>query len=82
MRKIEVARGVPKDRGRLVTRMNIGPRDSRLCSLAASEAEVEEAGYSPVYLVKSGKAIRRYFLTYRQLQIQQCLLRWSSSRTS
>jgi hypothetical protein len=38
----------------LVTRMNIGPRDLRLCSLAASEADVEEAGYSPAKIVKSG----------------------------
>jgi hypothetical protein len=37
-----------------VTRMNIGPRDLRLCSLAASEAEAEEAGYSPAELGKSG----------------------------
>ena len=41
-----------------MTRMNIGPRDLRLCSLAALEAEVEEAGYSPVCLVKSGRQYR------------------------
>jgi hypothetical protein len=47
MRNIETGSGVPKERGRLVTRMNIGPRDFRACSFAASEAEVDEAGYSP-----------------------------------
>jgi hypothetical protein len=30
-----------------VTRMNIDPRELSACSFAASEAEVEEAGYSP-----------------------------------
>jgi hypothetical protein len=47
MRNTATARGVPKDRGRFVTRMKIGPRDLRECSFAASDAEVEEAGYSP-----------------------------------
>lgn len=47
MRKVETARGVPKERGKLVTRMNIGPRLSGACSFAASEAEVDDAGYSP-----------------------------------
>jgi hypothetical protein len=47
MRNIEVASGVPKDKGRFVTRMKTGPRDLRACSLAASDAEVDEAGYSP-----------------------------------
>jgi hypothetical protein len=30
-----------------VTKMNMGPRLLSVCSLAASEAEAEEAGYSP-----------------------------------
>jgi hypothetical protein len=47
IRKIDTASGVPKERGRFVTRMNIGPRDLRVCWFAASEALVEEAGYSP-----------------------------------
>lgn len=47
IKKIEMAKGPPKDRGRLVTRMKIGPRDLRDRSFAASEAEVEDAGYSP-----------------------------------
>ena len=44
MRKIDTAKGVPKERGKLVTRINIGPRLERACSLAASEAEVDDAG--------------------------------------
>jgi hypothetical protein len=47
MRNTQTASGVPKDRGRFVTRMKIGPRAFKACSFAASEAEVEEAGYSP-----------------------------------
>jgi hypothetical protein len=47
MRKMETARGVPKDRGRLVTRMKTGPLEERACWFAASDAEVEDAGYSP-----------------------------------
>jgi hypothetical protein len=47
MRKIDIASGVPNERGRFVTRIKIGPRDLRVCWLAASEALVEEAGYSP-----------------------------------
>lgn len=44
---MDTASGVPNERGRLVTKINIGPRDLGVCWLAASEAEVEEAGYSP-----------------------------------
>lgn len=47
MRNMDTASGVPNDRGRLVTRMKIGPRDFRACSFAASDAEVDDAGYSP-----------------------------------
>lgn len=41
------AKGPPKESGRLVTRMKIGPRFFRACSLTASEADVDDAGYSP-----------------------------------
>jgi hypothetical protein len=41
------ANGPPNDSGRFVTRMKIGPRRLSACSFAASEAETEEAGYSP-----------------------------------
>jgi len=44
-------RGPPKESGRLVTRMKMGPRWERVCSFAASDAEVEEAGYSPGLLL-------------------------------
>lgn len=47
IRKMMTASGPPKERGRLVTRMKIGPRRASACSFAASEAEVEDAGYSP-----------------------------------
>lgn len=47
MRNMETARGPPKDKGRFVTKMKIGPRCSRRLSLAASLADVDEAGYSP-----------------------------------
>ena len=47
MRKTKTAKGPPKERGRLVTRMKMGPRDLGVCSFAASEAEVDDAGYSP-----------------------------------
>jgi hypothetical protein len=47
MRNTMTASGVPNDRGRFVTRMNIGPRFSRVCSLAASDADTDDAGYSP-----------------------------------
>lgn len=47
MRKTQTANGPPKESGRLVTRMKMGPRRLRVCSLAASEAEVLAAGYSP-----------------------------------
>ena len=39
------ARGPPNESGRFVTRMKIGPRLFNVNSFAASEAEVEEAGY-------------------------------------
>jgi len=47
IRKTDTAKGPPKERGRFVTRIKIGPRRERVYSLAASEAEVEAAGYSP-----------------------------------
>ena len=47
MRKIDEARGTPKVRGRLVTRMKIVPRFFSAYAFADSEAEVDEAGYSP-----------------------------------
>jgi hypothetical protein len=58
MRKTETAKGPPKDRGRLVTRMKMGPRRLRVRSLAASEAEVLAARYSPpVYLLVKGRKL-------------------------
>jgi hypothetical protein len=47
MRNTMTASGVPNDRGRFVTRMKSGPRLLRACSFAASDAEVDDAGYSP-----------------------------------
>lgn len=47
IRKMMTARGPPNDRGKLVTMMKIGPRRFKVCSFAASDAEVEDAGYSP-----------------------------------
>ena len=47
MRKIEEARGTPKVNGRFVTRMKTVPRLLSEYALAASEADVDEAGYSP-----------------------------------
>lgn len=47
IRNTMTASGVPNDRGRFVTRINIGPRFFSACSFAASEADVDEAGYSP-----------------------------------
>jgi hypothetical protein len=47
IRKIDTANGPPKDNGKLVTIINAGPRCLGIRSFAASEAEVEEAGYSP-----------------------------------
>ncbi len=47
MRKTQTARGPPNDKGRFVTRMKIGPRRLRVYSLAASDADVDDAGYSP-----------------------------------
>lgn len=54
MRKMMTARGPPNDRGKFVTMMKIGPRRFNVCSLAASDAEVEDAGYSPGSVSKSG----------------------------
>lgn len=45
IKKTLTAKGPPKASGRLVTRMKIGPRFFRVNSLAASEAELDEAGY-------------------------------------
>lgn len=47
MRNMDSAKGPPKERGRLVTRMKIGPLFLSVYALADSEADVEEAGYSP-----------------------------------
>lgn len=47
MRNTLTANGPPNERGRLVTRMKIGPRFLSVNSFAASEAEVDDAGYSP-----------------------------------
>lgn len=47
IRKIMTANGPPEARGRFVTRINMGPRFFKACSFAASDAEVDEAGYSP-----------------------------------
>lgn len=45
--KNTIAANVPKESGRLVTRIKMGPRFFNACSLAASEAEVDDAGYPP-----------------------------------
>ena len=45
MRKTITANGVPKLRGKLVTKMKIGPLLLRVCSFAASDADVDDAGY-------------------------------------
>jgi hypothetical protein len=47
MRKTTTAKGPPNDSGRFVTKINVGPRLFNERSLAASEAEIEDAGYSP-----------------------------------
>jgi len=47
MRNMMTARGPPNDKGKLVTIIKMGPRRFRVCSFAASDAEVEDAGYSP-----------------------------------
>ena len=47
IRNTQTAKGPPKDNGRFVTRMKMGPRFFSVYSLAASDAEVDEAGYSP-----------------------------------
>jgi hypothetical protein len=46
MRKMMTAKGPPNER-KFVTIMKIGPRRFKVCSFAASDAEVEDAGYSP-----------------------------------
>ena len=45
IRKMLTARGPPNESGRFVTRMKIGPRLFNVNSFAASDAEVDEAGY-------------------------------------
>jgi hypothetical protein len=52
MRNMMTASGAPNDNGRFVTIMKTGPRFLRVCSLAASDAEVDDAGYSPKALVR------------------------------
>lgn len=47
IKNIETANGPPKLSGKLVTMMKAGPRCLSVKSLADSEAEVEDAGYSP-----------------------------------
>ena len=47
MRKIDDARGTPKDSGRFVTKMKIVPLRFRVYEFAASDADVDDAGYSP-----------------------------------
>lgn len=47
IRKIETANGPPNESGRFVTRMNAGPRRFSVSSLAASDADADDAGYSP-----------------------------------
>lgn len=47
MRKTHTAKGLPNESGKLVTMMKVGPLLFRLSSLAASDADVDEAGYSP-----------------------------------
>ena len=47
MRKIAVASGPPKVKGRFVTNMNTVPWLLRVYASAGSEADVEEAEYSP-----------------------------------
>lgn len=47
MRKIEDARGTPNVRGKFVTRIKTVPRLLSVYALAASDADVEDAGYSP-----------------------------------
>lgn len=47
IKKIETANGPPKLSGKFVTIMKAGPRCLGVKSFADSEAEVEDAGYSP-----------------------------------
>ena len=47
IRKTDTANVPPNESGKFVTKMKIGPRCFRVCSLAASDADVEDAGYSP-----------------------------------
>lgn len=47
IRKMAEASGPPNVNGRFVTRMKIGPRRFNVYALADSDADVEEAGYSP-----------------------------------
>ncbi len=47
------AKGPPNERGKFVTIMKIGPRRFKVCSFAASDAEVEDAGYSPKKMLRN-----------------------------
>lgn len=54
---MDTAKGPPKESGKLVTMMKAGPRCLGINSLAASEADVEDAGYSPPAPVNIGVKI-------------------------
>ena len=79
---MDTANGPPKDSGKLVTMMKAGPRCFGIKSLAASEADVEDAGYSPPAPVNMSVNIdfgmECLARTYR---ILRCLGPQSSSRT-
>ena len=47
IRNIDVAKGTPKDSGRFVTRMKTVPLFFNVYAFADSEADVDDAGYSP-----------------------------------
>ena len=47
IRKMDDAKGTPKESGKFVTRMKIVPLLLRVYALADSDAEVDDAGYSP-----------------------------------
>ena len=47
IRKTETANGPPNDNGKFVTMIKAGPRCLGVNSFADSEADVDEAGYSP-----------------------------------
>ena len=50
IRKIDDARGTPKDSGRFVTKMKIVPLHFSVYAFADSDADVDDAGYSPPVL--------------------------------